>query len=893
MTSLSTRIPPLSRLCVLLALVFAGPAHGGATLYAFGTAAGDASLAKGDDASQYVDLTRAGVGGASVQLPLFSKTYGGLYVNTNGLMSFGDAVYAYTPQRFPASFAGIDMIAPFWADADTRASGNVWYRISTDGAFLKSLSQDVKAGIPGVVNFTPTFAQVVTWDQVGAYSLGTVKNTYQMVLVSDGTQTYTVFKYPDGGIKWLRGSANDPQSIASAGYGIDGHNYNILPGASQTLSGVSQTLTSGSGTFQFKLDSSTPTATVPVFTWNAASGSGTWSAAVNWRGGSAPGGASNLAEAVFGGSGGTVTLDALRNVRKMSVNSSGYTFTSALTTGANSLTVGTLSTAAADTAITFGGTLILVAQEDGNGNGALRSGRLTFTDSSILGAQYASSVDGASIFLKKNAQLQIYTLNATTRNSTLVFDNTAGATGGTLDLRGLSTVLGGVSSVGAGAGLIKNSLTAAGGLTLDFDSGTQNFSGAIQGNLSLTKVGNGTQVLSGANTYTGGTTLAGGTLGLGSAAALGSSGTIKFSGGTLQYSAGNATDYSSRFSTAAGQAYKLDTNGRDVAVGTALSSSGGSLTKSGAGTLTLNAVNTYSGATTINGGTLGLGRANALSSSTTLSVGTGAGFAMNGFAQTVQGLSGSGTVALGAARLTVNNSGANAYAGVISGSGGLTKNGAGLLTLSGVNSYGGATNVNAGEVKINGSAAGSAFNVAAGATLSGNGGIGALNLSGTLAPGNSPGKLTAGDTAFAAGSTYLWEINSATGAAGVAYDTLQVNGVLGIAAGASPVTISLRSLMADNSAGAVYDFDGRHSYSYTLISTTGGISGYASDRFLLDASGFSNALNDGAWSLSLAGNDLRLNFTAAAVPEPAGYVLLLGGLALVGGAARRRRNPQA
>ena len=50
--------------------------------------------------------------------------------------------------------------------------------------------------------------------------------------------------------------------------------------------------------------------------------------------------------------------------------------------------------------------------------------------------------------------------------------------------------------------------------------------------------------------------------------------------------------------------------------------------------------------------------------------------------------------------VTVTNSGASSIAGAISGSGGLTKAGAGTLTLSGTSSYTGATNVNAGTLKI-------------------------------------------------------------------------------------------------------------------------------------------------------------------------------------------------
>src|SRR5262249_51821799 len=123
----------------------------------------------------------------------------------------------------------------------------------------------------------------------------------------------------------------------------------------------------------------------------------------------------------------------------------------------------------------------------------------------------------------------------------------------------------------------------------------------------VTKIGTGTLTLTGANTYTGGTNVNDGILNLGSASAISTSGTIGFGGGTLQFSAANTSDYSARFSNAASQQYKLDTNGQNVALGTGLTSSGGTLTKLGAGTLTLNAANSYDGGTTISAGTLQIG----------------------------------------------------------------------------------------------------------------------------------------------------------------------------------------------------------------------------------------------------------------------------------------------
>jgi autotransporter-associated beta strand protein len=136
-------------------------------------------------------------------------------------------------------------------------------------------------------------------------------------------------------------------------------------------------------------------------------------------------------------------------------------------------------------------------------------------------------------------------------------------------------------------------------------SGT--YAGSMTGSGSLTKSGAGSLVLTGSNGFSGGAALNAGTLAVGSANALGSAGTISFGGGTLQYSASNATDYSGRFSNAAGQLYSIDTNGQDVTLATALTSSGGSLTKLGAGTLVLTGNNTFAGTTTISQGTLQVG----------------------------------------------------------------------------------------------------------------------------------------------------------------------------------------------------------------------------------------------------------------------------------------------
>ena len=180
------------------------------------------------------------------------------------------------------------------------------------------------------------------------------------------------------------------------------------------------------------------------------------------------------------------------------------------------------------------------------------------------------------------------------------------------------------------------------------------FSGVITGaSGKLIKTGSNKLTLSGTNTFTGGVEINNGVLAVnatetaGTSGPLGVSGTLSFGGGTLQYSAANAADYSERISTAGSQAYKVDVNGQTVSFGSALQGSGSTLTLSdtaGAGTLTLSGANTYTGNTTINAGTLALGGSASLDAASSVTIAAGAIFDVSAIATYTWGASAGLTV---------------------------------------------------------------------------------------------------------------------------------------------------------------------------------------------------------------------------------------------------------
>lgn len=321
-------------------------------------------------------------------------------------------------------------------------------------------------------------------------------------------------------------------------------------------------------------------------------------------------------------------------------------------------------------------------------------------------------------------------------------------------------------------------------------SGTGQITGSVVGGsggvtLAVVKRGTGVWLLpSGGSTYSGQLTIEEGTLSSGTInnlnanGPLGNSGLAVLMGGTagtagrFAYTGGSASS-TKPFTLVAGGTGVFDvTNAATTLTVSGLVSGSGALVKDGRGKLTLSGSNTYSGPTVIvNGGTLqadaagALPTANGRSAVSLDATGSGSSTLALGSAQAIASLSGaaSSAVNLGGSTLRIGMaSGTSTFAGVISGLGGkIIKDGGSTLVLSGSSGYTGGTDVTGGVLAVNGSIAG-AVTVGGGATLGGSGLIGgSLSGSGLIAPGNSPGILTATSIDPSSGLQFAFEFTQA------------------------------------------------------------------------------------------------------------------------------------
>jgi autotransporter-associated beta strand protein len=497
----------------------------------------------------------------------------------------------------------------------------------------------------------------------------------------------------------------------------------------------------------------------------------------------------------FAGTGTTLTMDGLMT------NTSGADQILTVNGAGNTLSLGGYNTANGRTGIITGTGTVRITGNLNNSSGGttINSGTLEITSTGKL---YGSSVNALTT-VNSGGTLSVYSwayngsigtpyfnfqggspttqlaVNGGTIKYTGIGENTGdnngrnfaiGIGGATLDAAGSGTW--NITPYNAAAGYDQ---TIGSGLTLTLTgSSNGNFSKKLVGTGALTKSGSGTWTLAGANTFTGQLTAENGNLSIATINNASANGTLGNSAlavilgktggitGTLQYTGSNATS-TKRFTMATGGtgAFQVDTAGQTLTL-SGLVDGSGNLTKTGAGTLALNQINTYTGETnvttgilqldgsthasstvgiatagtltgtgTVNGnatltgngiinktsgtlaGTLGVTGGNwngagvvtglVTSSSGTFNIGNGANLTANGNLNVTGGMIAAGNAASTiTGSLNYTSSSNSTYAGVIAGaSKTLTmNNAAATLTLSGTNTYTGATTVSSGQLTI-------------------------------------------------------------------------------------------------------------------------------------------------------------------------------------------------
>ena len=395
----------------------------------------------------------------------------------------------------------------------------------------------------------------------------------------------------------------------------------------------------------------------------------------------------------LGAGGGTISVDPSQTLTLNGIVSGG------------ALTKGNSGTLALTGANTYGNTIINGGAVIGNatsirGNVAL-GGSTSVTFDQASDALFGGAITGGGSLLKTGA--------------------------GQLTLSGANTYSGGTTV--SGGGLVGTTQSLQGAIVdnalVAFAQGVAgSYSGVISGSGNVQVSGAGSVKFTGDNTYTGLTTVyGGGTLLLGSSTSLPTGGAVTINGGAIgvdgsNVNLGNAVKLGS---TNPSGFYVAGTAGSSLLVSGVVS--GGQLTKTGAGTATLNAINTFDSVNVL-GGTLlfttddNLGKAgSAITVSGGGAVGTTNAAAPNMTETRNLVLAGNGGVSAGTQPLI--------WAGGISGSGQFVKSGAGPLQLTGLNTYTGGTLIGSGTLIVGNDSAlgqsGTAVSIANSAAFQANG----------------------------------------------------------------------------------------------------------------------------------------------------------------------------
>ncbi len=456
-------------------------------------------------------------------------------------------------------------------------TGSLWRAAAVDGALGSWVNGN--AAFLGDIYGTLTTTAAIQANQINvvAGTIGTAPYT-----ISNGTGGSLTFSGLNKQVNVASGTSLliNPRTLQVSGAG-ETSMLTVQGGGTLTMTGINRCY-GGNMT-------ATGTGTRLIFTGGNALNLGT-------AGGGMPAGSVGLVAS----SGGTIQMAALSN------------YTAAIQLSAGTLEV---STNAANGLVLQGGGAITV---------------LGTAKSSVIGTAGV----GNTAVITANAATRIFTVGATGDASG--YDLEISASSGLLALVGNANNLGNFQKNGTGVMRLLPGAYFSANRDLSFDFSKNSLivnAGTFQNEnqvYSTTTVNNGGTARTGisAGAYDAVTVNTGGTFELSRPSGSFTPGlpfasgqnSLSLNGGRLRYVA-VSTDISSSISALTTNGV-IDTNSQSVTFSTGLTG-GGSLEKSGSGTLTLNAANTYTGTTSVTSGTLAIGAAGSVAS-TIVSVGNGA-----------------------------------------------------------------------------------------------------------------------------------------------------------------------------------------------------------------------------------------------------------------------------
>ncbi len=783
--------------------------------------------------------------------------------------------------------------------------------------------------LTGAATFAPTTANLTLGAVTGAFGL---TKSGAGVLTLAGASTYSGATNVTQGT--LRVGATNATSANSAVLSLASGAVLDLNGFTASVASLTGAgnVTLGSGALTAGADNSSGTFSGVISNSGSFTKTGTGTLTLN--------GANTYTGATII-SGGTVTIGAAERLADTSsvtvangatLNLNDFAETIGSLSGAGNVTAGSgaLSLGGDNSSVTFSGILSGTGTLTKTGTGTQTlSGANSFSGATVinngaLNVQHATALGAftAGTTVNPGGELQLQG-NVLVGAEPLTLNGAGVSVSGALrniadnnSFAGAVT-LGSAATIGADAGILVLSSTVSKGANLltITGAGTVSLDAAVSGSgtAGITKNGSGTLFLSVANTYTGTTLVNVGTLSVLDAGSLGAAGAAD--GTTV--AAGAAVRLEDDLGIAiTGELLTLSGNGiggtgallsalgvnswtgavtlaADATVGVSAdtlalsgiiseSGSGRALIKAGIGSLTLSALNSYTGATTVTAGTLIIS-ATGSTVSTSISVAANAALSVtsggalssaaaltangaidfNSATRTLASLSGAatGVVTLNGTTLSV---GSGTFAGPLqngAGAGALTKTGTGTLLLTGANTFTGAASITGGTLTA--------------------GGAGALGGTASIVVNNS-GTLLLGGTGDRLGNT-----TGLTLAGGI-FNTAGLSETVGA------LTLSASSTIDFGSGASVLNFGTGSTFTsgqtLTIINWSGSATGGGSDQLI-----FSQDLAGALGQISFAGysgtREINLGggqFEIVPIPEPATWLGALGLLGFAGWRERRR-----